>query len=80
MFGFMKKCFFTGLTFLSTFTSVNSLSCVSMNNEELKVRPQVVNVNSKELVFFRFSIKRSGSCNNVDDSYAKLCVPDIAKM
>ena len=51
-----------------------------MNNEELKVRPQVVNVNSKELVFFRFSIKRSGSCNNVNDSYAKLCVPDIAKM
>ena len=79
MFGFMKKCFFTGLTFLSTLTSVNSLSCVSVNNEEFKVRPQIVNFNSKELVFFRFSIKTSGTCNNINDSYAKWCVPDVAK-
>ena len=33
-------------------------------------------------MFFPFSIKtskRSVSCNNVNDSYAKLCVPDIAE-
>ena len=42
MFGIIKKCFFTGLVFLSTLTSVNSLSC--------KVRPQIVNVNRKEPV------------------------------
>ena len=80
MFEFVKKCFFTGLTFLSTLTSVNSLSCISMNNQECKVRPQIININSDELVFYPFSIKRSkfrGSCNN--DPYAKMCVPDVVK-
>ena len=60
--------------------SVNSLKCISVNNQECKVRPQVVNVNSKEPVFFPYSIKTSKcSCNNVNDPYAKLCVPDVAK-
>ena len=39
MFGFIKKAFFAGLAFLLSFTSVNSLSCISMNNQECKVRP-----------------------------------------
>ena len=80
IFGFVKKVFFVGLTILSSFTSVNSLSCISMNNQECKVRPQIVNVNSKEPVFFPYSIKTSKcSCNNINDPYAKLCVPDVAK-
>ena len=82
MFGFIKRCFFTGLVLLSTLTSVNSLSWISMNNQECKVRPQIVNVNSEELVFFPFSIKISkcsGSCNNINNPYAKLCVPDFVK-
>ena len=62
--------------------SVNSLKCVALNNQEYKVRPEIVNVNSKEPVFFPFSIKTSkwsGSCNNINDPYAKLCVSDVAK-
>ena len=39
--------------------SVNSLKCISMNNQECKVRPQIVNVNSEEPVFFPISIKTS---------------------
>ena len=53
-----------------------------MNNQECKTRPQVVNVNGDELVFFPFSIKtskRSGSCNNINQPYAKICVPDVVK-
>ena len=76
MFGFVKKVFFTGLTILSSFTSVNLLSCISMNNQECKARPQVINVNGGEPVFFPFSIKTSkysGSCNNINHLYAK-CV------
>ena len=76
MLGFIKRCFFTGLAFLSTLTSVNVLSCISVNNQECKVRPQIVNVNSDEPVFYPFSIetsKCSGSCNNINDLYAKLC-------
>ena len=82
IFGFVKKVFFVGLTILSSFTSVNSLSCISMNNQECKVRPQIVNVNSDEPVFYPFSIKTSkcsGSCNNINDPYAKICVPDVVK-
>ena len=45
MLGFIKKCFFTGLIFLSTLAGVNSLSCISMNNQECKTRPQIVNIN-----------------------------------
>ena len=51
-----------------------------MNNQECKTRPQVVN--SDEPVFFPFSIKTSkcsGSCNNINDPYAKICVPDVIK-
>ena len=59
MLGFIKICFFTGLAFLSTLTSINSLSCISMNNQECKVRPQIVNINGDDLVFFPFSIKTS---------------------
>ena len=53
-----------------------------MNNQECKVRLEIVNINSNEPVFFRFSIrtsKCSGSCNNINDWYAKLFVPDAVK-
>ena len=62
--------------------NVNSLECVSMNNHECKARPKVINVNNNEHVFYPFSIKVnkcSGSCNNINDPYAKLCVPDVIK-
>ena len=74
MLGFIKKCFFTGLTFVSALTSINSLSCISMNSQECKVRSQIVNVNGDDLAFFHFSIKTSkcsGSCNNVNNPCAK---------
>ena len=82
MLEFIKRCFFTGLAFLSTLTSVNLLSCISMNNQERKVRLQIVNINGNEPVFSPFSIKTSkcsGSCNNVNNPYPKLCVPDVVK-
>ena len=78
----LKGIFFTGLIFLLTLTSVNSLSCMSMNNQECKVRPQIVNVNGDDPVFFPYSVKTSkcsGSCNNINNPLAKLCVPDVVK-
>ena len=56
MFGFVKKVFFVGLAILSSFTSVNSLSCFSMNIQECKIRPQVLNVNGDEPVLFQSSV------------------------
>ena len=41
------------------------LKCVSMNNQECKVRPEIININS--------------NCNNIFDPYAKLCIPDAVK-
>ena len=82
MLGFIKMCFFTRLVFLSTLTSINLLSCISMNNQECKVRPQIVNVNGDDPVFFPFSIKTSkcsGSCNNINNPLAKLYVLDVIK-
>ena len=82
MFEFIKRCFFTGLVFLSTLASVNLLSCISMNNQECRVRPQIVHVNGDEPIFFPFSIKTSkcsGSFNNINNPYAKLCVPYVVK-
>ena len=62
--------------------SATPLSCISMNNQECKVRLEIINVNSDEPVFYPFSIKISrcsGSCNNINDLYAKMCVPDVIK-
>ena len=74
--------FFVGLTHLSSFTSVNLLSRILMDNQDCKIRPQVVNINGDEPVFFPFSIKTSkcnGSCNNINHPYAKICIPDVVK-
>ena len=83
MFRFVKQIFVSVMMFFGcNSSSVNPLECVSMNNQERKVRPEIVNINSKEPVFFPFSIrasKCSGSSNNINDPYAKLCVPDVVK-
>ena len=42
----------------------NALKCVSLNNQESKGRPEII---------------CSGSCNIINDKYAKLCVLDVSK-
>ena len=84
MFGFIKTISLTGLAFLYRISLVSTtpLSCISMNNQGCKVKPEIINVNSNEPVFYPFSIKTnkcSGSCNNINDPYAKICVPDAIK-
>ena len=84
MFRFVKKAFFTGLTILSSVNLLTAtpLRCISMTNKECKLRPKIVNVNSYEPVFYLFSIKTSncsGSCNNINDPYTKMRVPDVVK-
>ena len=70
------------LFFGCNLSNVNSLKCISINNQECKVKPKIVDVNSDELGFLPFSIKTSkccGSCKNINNPYAKLCVPDTVK-
>ena len=83
MLEFIKKIFCIGSLFLSGLVSTTaSLNCISMNNQACKVRPEIINVNSNDPVFYPFSIKTSkcsGSCNNINNPYAKICVSDVVK-
>ena len=83
MLGLIKKCFFHGNNFFSyNLFNVNSLECVSMSNQEFKIRSEKINVNTNEPMFYTYSIaisKSKGSCNTINDTYTKLCVPDTIK-
>ena len=82
MFKFIKQIFVSTLMFFGSRSSINPLKCVLMNNQECKVRSEIVNVNSNEPLFYPFSIKTSkcsGSCNNINDPYAKLSVPGVIR-
>ena len=53
-----------------------------MNNQKCKTRPKIVNVNSTEPVIFSYIVKInkcSGSCNNINDPYTKICIPNVGK-
>ena len=61
-------------------SNVNSSECFSMNNQECRTRAKIININNNEPVFYPCSIKVNectGSLNNINDPYAKLCVPDV---
>ena len=85
IFRFAKKIFFIGLTILLKFTNALSetpLYCFSMKNQECTKRPQVININSNNAIFYFFSIKInkcSGNCNKINNPYAKICVSDVIK-
>ena len=69
MLGFIKKCFFTAMTFVNfDLSNVNSLKCFSMNNQEYKIRTEIINLNPNEPIFY-----------TINDPYAKTCVPDQIK-
>ena len=83
MFKFIKKCFFAAMTFINfNLSNVNSLERVSMNNQEFKIRTEIINFKTNEPMFYPFSIKINkckGSCNTINDPYAKLYVFDEIK-
>ena len=61
---------------------MNSLEFFSANDEECEVRSEIININTNEPVFYPYRIKiykRKGSCNTINDPYAKICVPDKIK-
>ena len=81
MVGFIKKYFFTVMTFFNL-SNVNSLECVSVNNQECKIRTEIIDLNTNEPMFYPYSIKINrckGSCKTINDPYAKICVPNQIK-
>ena len=83
MLRFVKKIFFAAMTFFNFNPSnANSVEYMSMNNQECKTRTKIIDFNSNEPLSYPFSMKVnkcSGSCNNINGPYAKLCVRDIIK-
>ena len=58
IFGFIRKCFFTAMILINfDLSSVNSLECVSVNNQEWKIRTEIINLNTNEPMFYPYSIK-----------------------
>ena len=81
VFSFVKKVFVLGLKVLPM-SITGALNFFSINNQKCKVRPKIIDINSNNPIIYPFSIKIdkcSGNCNNINDPYAKICVPDIVK-
>ena len=74
MFGFIKK-----VLILVLISTVNSLKCISITNQECKVREVIIN---NEYMTYPYSIKVNkcnGNCNNINNPYSRVCVPNITK-
>ena len=53
-----------------------------MNNQPCKARPEIVNVNSNNPIFYPFGIKTSecsDNSNNINDPSPQICIPDVVK-
>ena len=53
-----------------------------MNNQECKVREEIINTNNNEPAFYPFSIrvnKCNGKYNNISNPCARSCVPDVVR-
>ena len=72
---------FNGIAFNPS--NVNSLECVSVNNQECRKRTKIININNNEPVLYPFRMKVNkciGNCRNINDPYAKLCALDVVKI
>ena len=72
MFRFVKKMFIAAMTFVGC----GALKCVSMSDQECKIRPAIMSINSNRPLFYPYSVLVnicSGSCNDINNPYAKLC-------
>ena len=74
MFSLIKKALIVVLI-----STANSLKCISLRNQEFRVRKVVIN---NDYMTYPFNIEVhtcNGSCDNVTDLYSKMSVPDVIK-
>ena len=80
MFGFIKKVFVVAMRFFSfNVFSVNSLECISVQNEECEVREVIIN---NDYMLYPFSIKVNkcnGNRNNISNPYSRVCISNVAR-
>ena len=68
MFEFIKQIFISTMIFFGNLSNVNPLECISIKNQECKVRPEIININSNNPMFYPFSVKINRfNCNNIKD-------------
>ena len=82
MLRFVKQIIISAMMLFNSLLNVNPLECIAMKNRECKVRSEIVNVNSNNPMFYPLSVKInkcSGNFNNINNPYARICVPDIIK-
>ena len=73
MFRVIKKI----LAIIFLVSNANSSKCISMKNQEFKVREVITN---NEYMIYPFSIKVnkcSGNCNNISNHYSRVYVPNV---
>ena len=78
----LKRFYSTAAFIICNFLNVNSIECFSANNQEFKIRTEIINLNTNEPLFYTYSIKINRckrSRNTINDPYAKICVPDQTK-
>ena len=83
MLRFIKQIIISALIYFGNLSSVNPSKCISKKNQECRARPKIVDINSSNPIFYPFSIKVNkcnGNYNNINDPYAKMCVPDTVKL
>ena len=52
----------------------NYLKCYSLDNQECKIRSEIISVNNKEPIFYPYKIQMNrcvSSCKTIDDPYGK---------
>ena len=63
MFTFVKKVFFIGLTVLSS-SITGALNCVSTNNQECELRPEIVDVSTHPVLRRRSDVAATSLCTS----------------
>ena len=58
------------------------MKSVSLTDRPCQARPKLVSINSDKTLFYPFTVSVNecgGSCNTIDDPYARVCVPNKIK-
>ena len=86
IFGSVKQTFISVMLLFSYYlrtVKYQSFCCISMNNQLCKARPEIINISTNNPIFYPFSVKTSkcsGNCNNINDPFTKIYVPDLEKI
>ena len=82
MFRLVKQIVISAMMFFNSLLNLNPLEYISLKNQECKVRPGIIDVNSNNSIFYPFIIETNkccGNCTNISDPYTRICVADTVK-